>query len=408
MTSFGLSPLLRQALHGQDITHYQTELLQKAAHTPDAQTLLDLSLIMQLTFQTEQATAFLDAALSLQQTFNLARGGKDALRLLVVKTPGDLTANTPIECILENAPITMDVVYVGPGLAWPSVLPPHDLIFVAIGEADTHNAVLAQLADLLAHSTTPVLNRPQYIPQLSRSAAFDLLHTVPGLHMAQTYRVERDTLQRLATGQGTLESLALNLAYPFIVRPLGLHGGIGLCKIERPEDLAAYLGQIEAELFFVANFVNYASDDQLFRKYRVVLVDGQAYLAHMGISSHWMVHYPYKEMKEFASRRGEEAHAMLHFDQEFGQRHAAALSGIYNAVKLDYFGFDCAETQDGKLLVFELSNALIIHACDDEAVFPYKLPQMHKIFSAFYTMLQNRAKVHASGGHSFAQIGLNA
>lgn len=396
MNSFGLSPLLRQALQGQDITHYRAELLNKAAQQPDAQTLLDLALIMQLTFENEQAEAFLSAALGLQQTFNLARAGKDALRLLVVKTPGDLTANTPIECILENAPVHMDVVYVGAGLAWPQELPPYDLIFVAVGEADTHNAVLADLAKALAHSPVPVLNRPQYIPQLSRSAAYDLLHTVPGLHMAQTYRLERTILQQLGAEQVALEALGLNLAYPIIVRPLGLHGGIGLCKIDRPADLNAYLADVGAELFFVANFINYASDDQLYRKYRVVLVEGQPYLAHMGISAHWMVHYPYKEMKEFASRREEEAHAMLHFDQEFGQRHAAALRGIYDAVKLDYFGFDCAETTDGKLLVFELSNALIIHACDDTAVFPYKLPQMHKIFAAFYAMLKSRVRVLAA------------
>ncbi|OUI98125.1 RimK family alpha-L-glutamate ligase [Acetobacter sp. DsW_54] len=396
MNAFGLSPLLRQSLHGQDITHYRTELLQKAAQAPTAQTLLDLALVMQLTFEPEQAEAFLTEALKVQQVFNLAHAGRDALRLLVVKTPGDLTANTPIECILENAPVHMDVVYVGPGLAWPQTLPPHDLVFVAVGEGDTHTPVLAQLAQVLAHSPVPVLNKPQYIPQLSRSAAFDLLHTVPGLHMAQTYRVERATLERLSTGHNTLESLGLNLAYPFIVRPLGLHGGIGLSRIDQPQDLAAYLADIGAELFFVANFVNYASDDQLYRKYRVVMVEGKAYLAHMGISTHWMVHYPYREMKEFAARRGEEAHAMLHFDQEFGQRHAVALNGIYDAVKLDYFGFDCAETRDGKLLVFELSNALIIHACDDQAVFPYKIPQMHKIFSAFYAMLRNTVAVQTA------------
>ncbi|WP_051544241.1 hypothetical protein [Acetobacter okinawensis] len=64
MNSFGLSPLLRQALQGQDITHYRAELLNKAAQKPDAQILLDLALIMQLTFENEQAEAFLTAASS--------------------------------------------------------------------------------------------------------------------------------------------------------------------------------------------------------------------------------------------------------------------------------------------------------------------------------------------------------
>ncbi len=82
-----MSSLLRQALQGQDITHYRADLLHKVAQTPDAQTLLDLALIMQLTFESEQAEAFLSAALALQQSFNLAHVGRDALRLLVVKAP---------------------------------------------------------------------------------------------------------------------------------------------------------------------------------------------------------------------------------------------------------------------------------------------------------------------------------
>ena len=86
---------------------------------------------------------------------------------------------------------------------------------------------------------------------------------------------------------------------------------------------------------------------------------------------------------------------MAGFDEGFARRHAAALSAIHERFGLDYVGFDCAETQQGELLVFELSNALVIHDADDQALFPYKSPQMRHIFAAFRDMLYRKANLAA-------------
>ena len=61
-------------------------------------------------------------------------------------------------------------------------------------------------------------------------------------------------------------------------------------------------------------------------------------------------------------------------------------------VGLDYFIVDCAENQNGELLVFEADNTAVVHNMDSPVVFPYKPPQMRKIFAAFTAMLSRHAK----------------
>jgi glutathione synthase/RimK-type ligase-like ATP-grasp enzyme len=72
-------------------------------------------------------------------------------------------------------------------------------------------------------------------------------------------------------------------------------------------------------------------------------------------------------------------------------RHAAALAGIQERIGLEYLGIDCAETADGELLIFEVDNAMLVHAMDSEDLYPYKKPAMQKLFKAFQEMLENSA-----------------
>ena len=55
--------------------------------------------------------------------------------------------------------------------------------------------------------------------------------------------------------------------------------------------------------------------------------------------------------------------------------------------ELEYVGIDCGETPDGELLVFEVDSGMTVHAMDPVDLFPYKQPQMRKVFRAFRQML---------------------
>jgi hypothetical protein len=140
----------------------------------------------------------------------------------------------------------------------------------------------------------------------------------------------------------------------------------------------------------VQPFIDYRGADGRFRKLRVALVEGRPFIVHMAVSDHWMIHYLNAGMTEDAGKRAEEAAMFERFDDGFARRHAAAFSALSAAFGLDYFAIDCAETGDGSLLVFEADIAMIIHDMDDPGIFPYKGPQMRKVFAAFRTMLRDK------------------
>jgi len=87
---------------------------------------------------------------------------------------------------------------------------------------------------------------------------------------------------------------------------------------------------------------------------------------------------------------------MAEFDRDFALRHAGALAGIAERIGLDYVTIDCAETPDGRSLVFEVGNGMIVHAMDPPGLFPYKAPQMRKVFGAFEAMLRNASTTRRS------------
>jgi hypothetical protein len=142
----------------------------------------------------------------------------------------------------------------------------------------------------------------------------------------------------------------------------------------------------------VTTFVDYRSRDGLFRKARIAIIEGRPFVCHMAISQHWMIHYLNADMRNDAARRAEEARFMANFDGDFGMRHAAAFRSIAERTGLEYLPIDCAETQDGKLLVFEVGTAMIVHSMDPPDLFPYKRPQMDKVFKAFQAMLHSAAR----------------
>ena len=84
---------------------------------------------------------------------------------------------------------------------------------------------------------------------------------------------------------------------------------------------------------------------------------------------------------------------MTGFDTGFGARHKAALHELQKRFGLEYFGIDCAETPDGKLLVFEADISMIVHNMDPPHIYPYKGPGMRKIFDAFYAMMRRKGAV---------------
>ncbi len=389
----GFAGLWRLEVGGLEIPRLGPILDARVAADPrDADALMDTATLLFLTLDPANraaAYAYQRRALQLRRQYRLpARRDEPPLRLLALAGPGDMTANTPLDCLLEDAPVELTVLYVEAGQPPPAALPPHDAVFVAVGESPESRALLAQLVAWAAGSSRPVFNRPERILKMSRERVAARLQGEQGIEMPVTAAATREALEAVASGALRLDGVLPGGDYPIIVRPSGSQGGKGLAKLADAAALGAYLREARETDFYISRFVDYRSGDGLYRKYRVVLVDGRPYACHMAISANWMIHYVNADMDASEAKRAEEARFMAEFDAAFGARHAVALKRVQARLALDYFGIDCAETTDGRLLVFEADAALLVHNLDPPELYPYKGPQMRRIFAAFVNMLR--------------------
>ncbi len=81
---------------------------------------------------------------------------------------------------------------------------------------------------------------------------------------------------------------------------------------------------------------------------------------------------------------------MAAFDTVFARRHRQAFAEIHRRMGLDYSSSIGAPSRDGRLLIFEADTGMVVHDMDSAEIYPYKAPQMRKVFSAFQQALATR------------------
>jgi glutathione synthase/RimK-type ligase-like ATP-grasp enzyme len=393
----GLAELMTRVFRGEDLSELASYLLSKAQQD-DGNALLDLSVLLQLQGNKSTGLAVQKEALSVQQLFTLnpleAKGAKsrsNKVKLLAIYTCGDLMTNTPLEFLAQGADFTLHIQFIGANLPLPKALPEHDVAMVAISELDRNLSSLPIAEQLIAQLNTKVLNQPANIAKLSRDTISQELQNVAGVEIPLTIRA---TQQQLIEHTAKLTDAIgfQSISYPMIIRPIDSHAGNLLAKIDDIEQLNHYLNESNKPEYFIAAFVDYRSDDNLYRKYRIMVINGKPFIAHMAVSEHWMIHYLNAGMVENAHKRFAEAQAMGHFEQGFAKKHQQAFALLTEKIGLEYYGLDCAETIDGELLIFEACASLNVHSMDCEKTFPYKKVQMQKIYDAFHQMLIDNSK----------------
>ncbi len=320
--------------------------------------------------------------------------GGSRLRVLAIAAPGDLQMNMPIEFITENLDVRLDLLIVTPGQGIPAEIPDHDVAICIISDSDPD--ALMRLVPLLARWPRPVLNNPGHvaggrIEDLTRDGIARLFETATDITAPATVCRTRDEVAAYLDEAGPITDLLPGGAWPLLVRPVGSHAGRLLELLGGADELSIYLHSLSHERFYLSRFVDYRDPDGLYRKRRVALIEGEAFLCHMAVSDHWMLHYVNAGMFESDVKRADEAAAMAEFDAGFGLRHRAAFASLTARLGLDYVILDCAEAPDGRLLLFEVEMAAIVHLLDPVDLFPYKEPQMRRVFAAFDAMLRRAA-----------------
>ena len=326
------------------------------------------------------------------------RGPGEPIRVLMLTSVAN--GNIPVRAILDDrvfAVTTVAMEFYTP----EHVLPAHDLVLNAIGDADLCGTALEAAVDLLVDGTAaPVINQPSAVLRTGRQSNARRLGQIPGVV------TPRCTLLRKTPLAGTCGSRILadhGFTFPVLLRTPGFHTGQHFVRVDSPRDLPSAVAALPGDVVLAIEFLDARGTDGKSRKGRVMIVDGQLYPLHWAISPNWKVHYFTAEMADCKQHRLEESRFLSDMSAFLGPLAAAALRSVVQRLDLDYGGIDFALGPDGQVLLFEANATMAIVPPPSETLWDYRRSAMDRALLAAKGMLMVRGRATQRALHQPAE-----
>lgn len=259
-----------------------------------------------------------------------------------VDLSGNVQAASQLERAIRKRGWRYDVVVLGPVKRPQFGIP--DLVVNCMCDPSFHRRSLEIVAEVVSRFRVPVLNHPWAVMGAGRVRGSYTLGYQVGVNMPLT--------THFVSGDG---SFAAHLerhghTLPVLGRPVGAHGGKGLVQIERADAIPGELAGLDH--FLVTDFVDYASADDLYRKYRVIYVNDRLFRRHVVISDSWKVAGESRwVMYDRADLIDEEKVFIAGGGDAFEER----LIHQFRALHLDFGVCDFAMSEDGTVTIFEIN-----------------------------------------------------
>ncbi len=223
-------------------------------------------------------------------------------------------------------------------------------VFNEISDPDTHKITLQKAEEFYQaiSSQVPFFNIPSHVMRTSRDQIYQLLQGIEKLHVPKTIKIQPRSSQEI---HDIIKKEGFQ--YPVIFRQAGNHGGIGTIRVD-DEIEQFYAFPLDGRDYYLTQFVEYV-EDGLYKKYRLIVVDGKVYLRHVKISSGWMVHHK-SQIKNPEKLQQISAKCFTSNTESIQE----VVTKIYDHLRLDYFGIDCNIDKDGNLLVFEINPSMSV------------------------------------------------
>ena len=313
------------------------------------------------------------------------RGTRPPVALLQLVSSG--VGNIPTASFLDDC-IFLTSVVVTDHLDPSIPLPPHQLIFNAIGDADLCEPALEAATRLIGRSSAPVINHPGAVMKTGRISNAIRLSAVPGVVTPRTIAIARDIL----AGPDGTEAIAEHaFTFPLLLRSPGYHTGRNFIIVENAGDLAAAAASLPGDDLLVIEYLDARGHDGSARKFRVMMIGGKIYPLHLAISRDWKVHYFTSDMADKPDHRLEEGKFLADMPAVLGEKATRALEGIRDALGLDYAGIDFGLNADGDLLLFEANATMVIAVPDNDERWAYRRTAISGIIDAVVAMIRQKA-----------------
>lgn len=289
--------------------------------------------------------------------------------------------NIPIRFVLSDKLFNVSILVVE-GFDATRPLPPHDVVFNAIGDADLCPAALDAADRILTLTTAPVVNAPSFVRPSGRISNGDRVRNLPHVRVPRMAMIAR----------GEARKQAEMLGFPMLLRSPGFHSGRYFQKVDNLGDLDAALAQLPGEQLLASEYLDARDAEGLAHKYRVMIIGGELFPLHMAISPNWMVHYFTAAMAENPQFRDKEAAFLADMPSVIGEKAVKALESIQAVLNLEYGGIDFAIDGDGNLLFFEANATMVILQPPDDPIWDYRRPTTEHAFAATGRMIIDKTR----------------
>lgn len=304
--------------------------------------------------------------------------------LLLVAAAG---GNIPTKSLLDDRYFQTTVLvteYYDPKVP----LPPHDVVFNSIGDADLCREGLEAACAVIARTSRPVVNHPAHVLKTGRVANVERLRGLPNVVVPRMMSLPR----RVLAGPDGAEAVGGNgFSFPVLVRAPGFHTGRHFVRVETPDELAAIVADFPGDEAWLIEQLDARDGEGMYRKFRVMFVNGQLYPLHLAISPDWKVHYFTAAMAQSAANCRHDADFLGNMSNIIGPRGMAALERINSTLGLDYGGIDFAVNGEGDILFFEANATMVVMPPTADDKWAYRQPAFANVFSAVRAMLTERS-----------------
>jgi tetratricopeptide (TPR) repeat protein len=293
--------------------------------------------------------------------------------------------------LFDLAAVTLDLAALGladdaatlAGLGRP------DLVINGIADADMEPNALARAESYVATCGAPVINRPARVLLTTRDAVWRVVKDIDGLVMGRTLRVACD---RPETFDALVFMTEHGLRFPVLIRPAGTQTGDGLVRLDDEAGARALTLAERYRDMYVIQYVDCQSADGLYRKTRLILVDGEVFPDHHVMAPHWNSRLSNARplMHKTPHLLQEEIDFLNDADALLGPARIAALRTLQQRLGLDYFGVDCNLLPDGRLLIFEANACMRRQYHEVAGGARYLVPHLDRVTAAFRALMARK------------------
>jgi hypothetical protein len=313
------------------------------------------------------------------------RGDQTPIRILLLVSAAG--GNTPMTSFLDDHVFETHVL-VTEYYDAKVPLPPHDVVFNSVGDADICREALEAASALIKRTQCPVINHPLAVLKTGRLSNVMRLRGLPNVVVPRMAVCKREMLMGSAAASLVEDG---GFTFPLLVRAPGFHTGQYFHRVDDLAGLASAASQIPGDDVWLIEQLDARDTNGMFRKLRVMMIDGQLYPLHLAISKSWKVHYFTAGMALAPEHRLVDGEFLQDMEHAIGTRAVAALRQICVTLDLDYAGIDFAVSERGEILFFEANATMVMAPLSADSKWDYRRPAFDAVFAAVRRMIDERA-----------------